>query len=81
MLILYGWNRHIEKCDAHRSFTRLNDEVVLADDPCVAAMLEVTEEGKKVARNKGDKHFAVYERVEAALERPSALLSLFGESN
>jgi tRNA (guanine-N7-)-methyltransferase len=33
------------------------------DDPCIEAMRTVTEEGQKVARNQGDKYYAVYERI------------------
>ena len=33
-------------------------------DPCVEAMKNETEEGKKVARNKGSKYYAVYERID-----------------
>ena len=33
------------------------------EDPCIRCILHETEEGKKVARNKGDKHFAVYRRI------------------
>lgn len=53
----------MKKCSAHRSFRRIPDDEILAEDPCVAAMLDVTEEGKKVARNKGSKFFAVYRRI------------------
>ncbi|RHZ20150.1 hypothetical protein DYB37_004415 [Aphanomyces astaci] len=35
-------------------------------DPCVAAMTEETEEGKKVARSGGNKYIAVYRRVSDA---------------
>lgn len=42
---------------------RLSDEE-LASDPCVAVMMEETEEGKKVTRNKGQKFVAVWERKE-----------------
>jgi hypothetical protein len=33
-----------------------------ASDPCVKAMTEETEEGKKVARGGGKKYFAVFRR-------------------
>lgn len=36
----------------------------LDNDPVVAKLYESTEEGQKVSRNKGDKHLAVYRRVE-----------------
>jgi tRNA (guanine-N7-)-methyltransferase len=60
---LHDW--HVAKCDAHPLFRRLSDEVADAD-PCVAAMKIETEEGKKVARAKGEKYYAVYERIENA---------------
>jgi len=55
---LHEW--HVAKCDAHPLFERIEDEEELANDPCVNAMITETEEGKKVARNKGDKYYAVY---------------------
>jgi tRNA (guanine-N7-)-methyltransferase len=61
---LHEW--HVAKCDAHPLFRRLPDDEVERDDPCVEAMKTETEEGKKVARNKGSKYYAVYERVENA---------------
>jgi tRNA (guanine-N7-)-methyltransferase len=54
---LHEW--HVEKCDAHPLFERI-DEKQLAEDPCVKAMINETEEGKKVARNNGSKYYAVY---------------------
>jgi hypothetical protein len=51
--------------DAHPSFSRLTD-AELASDPCVAVMLVATEEGRKVARNNGNKYIAVYRRVTTA---------------
>ena len=47
---LHHW--HVEKCDAHPYFERIPDEE-LAEDPCVPAMMEETEESKKVARMNG----------------------------
>ncbi|ORY27527.1 guanine-N(7)--methyltransferase-like protein [Neocallimastix californiae] len=58
---LHEWM--VEKCDAHPLFERIPDEE-LKDDPCINCILNETEEGKKVARNNGDKHFAVYRRIE-----------------
>jgi tRNA (guanine-N7-)-methyltransferase len=57
---------HVAKCDAHPLFRKLseNDDALIKDDPCVQAMKIETEEGKKVERNKGDKYFAVYERID-----------------
>jgi len=57
---LHKW--HVEKCDSHPMFERITDEKELAEDPCVNAMITETEEGKKVARNGGKKHYAVYRR-------------------
>jgi tRNA (guanine-N7-)-methyltransferase len=60
VLELHQW--HLEKCEAHPLFERLDDAEVLRDDPAVQAMLVKTEEGKKVARNGGSKYYAVYRR-------------------
>jgi tRNA (guanine-N7-)-methyltransferase len=43
-------------------FERVSDEE-LAKDECVQVMREATEEGKKVARNKGPKFVAVFRRL------------------
>lgn len=67
---LHNW--HVEKCDAHPYFKRLPDEEVLANDPAVRCILEDTEEGKKVARLGGSKHFAVYERLADGEEKCAA---------
>ena len=56
---LHEW--HVEKCDAHPMFRAVAD---CESDPCVQAMINETEEGKKVARNKGDKYYAVYQRID-----------------
>ncbi|KAA8644609.1 hypothetical protein EYZ11_007994 [Aspergillus tanneri] len=42
-------------------FERVSEEE-LRDDPCVKVMMEETEEGKKVTRNKGNKYVAVFRR-------------------
>ena len=55
---LHEW--HVEHLEAHPLFRRVEQ---VDDDPCVAAMQTVTEEGQKVERNGGNKHFAVYERI------------------
>ena len=47
---LHSW--HVEKCDAHPCFVRVSEEE-LKGDPCVLAILEDTEESKKVARMNG----------------------------
>ncbi len=48
---------------AHPAFARVPDDEVEAD-PCVAVMRAETEEGKKVARNKGLKFVALFRRRE-----------------
>ncbi|OQS01700.1 tRNA (guanine-N(7)-)-methyltransferase [Achlya hypogyna] len=58
---LHNW--HVAKCDAHPCFERITDEADLEADPCVKAMTEETEEGKKVARSGGKKYVAVYRRI------------------
>lgn len=73
VLELHEW--HVAKCDAHPLFRRLPDVDVETSDPCVQAMKTETEEGKKVARNKGNKYYAVYERID-----PSELLPVTMEN-
>lgn len=58
---LHNWQtQHV---DAHPLFERLTDEEVKADI-CVDLMCNETEEGKKVTRLAGQKHVAVWRRVE-----------------
>jgi tRNA (guanine-N7-)-methyltransferase len=68
---LHEW--HVARCDEHPCFERVPDEQAL-EDPAVKAMTEETEEGKKVARLGGKKHFAVYRR-RAQAELPTPLIS------
>lgn len=73
---LHQW--HVRHLEAHPLFRRVvvagnadggggatDDRIQSAerDDPCIAAMKTATEEGQKVERNGGDKHYAVYERI------------------
>lgn len=58
---LHNW--HVEKCRPHPMFRELTEEE-LKDDPCVKAMYNETEEGKKVERAGAKKYYAVYERKE-----------------
>ncbi|KAG6038448.1 tRNA (guanine-N(7)-)-methyltransferase (tRNA(m7G46)-methyltransferase) [Claviceps citrina] len=58
---LHLWMVH--HLDAHPSFERVPEEEVEKDD-CVKVMREETEEGKKVARNQGQKFVALFRRVE-----------------
>ena len=59
-------------------YNRISNEE-LQDDPGVQAMLEETEESKKVARNGGRKHFAVFRRIDDSDLRKPDMLSLFSE--
>jgi tRNA (guanine-N7-)-methyltransferase len=72
---LHNW--HVEKCTAHPCFVRLPDEEVLLNDPAVTAMLEETEESKKVSRLGGKKHFAVFRRLRESEIISSPLLALW----
>ena len=58
---LHEWM--VQHFDAHPSFERVGLEEQEAD-PCVAIMRTETEEGKKVERHKGEKHVALYRRLE-----------------
>ena len=62
VLDLHEWM--VEHLDAHPLFARIPDDE-LTDDVCLIAAMEKTEEGIKVARNKGQKYPAVYRRIEA----------------
>ncbi|KAK0708167.1 putative methyltransferase-domain-containing protein [Lasiosphaeris hirsuta] len=57
---LHGWM--VQHFDAHPSFERVEEEEQEAD-PCVAIMRSETEEGKKVERNNGQKHVALFRRL------------------
>lgn len=61
VLSLHEWM--VQHFDAHPSFERVGDDE-LEEDECVHVMKVETEEGKKVERNKGQKHVAVYRRLE-----------------
>eukprot|EP01041_Mallomonas_annulata_P004511 gene4513-8966_t len=74
---LHHW--HVKHCNEHPMFRRIPDGEA-SRDPAVSLMLEQTEEGIKVARIGGRKHFAVYERIsDEEANQPSKLsiLSLF----
>lgn len=49
--------------DAHPSFERVSEADQEADE-CVHVMRAETEEGKKVARNKGQKFVALFRRMD-----------------
>ncbi|KAJ1957332.1 tRNA (guanine-N(7)-)-methyltransferase (tRNA(m7G46)-methyltransferase), partial [Dipsacomyces acuminosporus] len=62
---LYDWN--VKHLDAHELFERIPDEE-LESDPAIPCVVNSTEEGKKVARNKGAKYLACYRRIEDPYE-------------
>ena len=69
---LHLW--HVAKCTGHAAFERIEDEENLKEtDPCVNAMIEETEEGKKVARMNGNKYFAVFRRRDESEMTPTWL--------
>lgn len=55
---LHDW--HYEHLEKHSLFKRIKDED-LKDDNCINIMINKTEEGIKVERNKGEKYYLVYE--------------------
>ena len=57
---LHEWM--VKHLDMHVLFERISGDD-LESDPVVKLVLESTEEGKKVARNDGDKFLAVYRRI------------------
>ncbi|KAJ2603773.1 tRNA (guanine-N(7)-)-methyltransferase (tRNA(m7G46)-methyltransferase) [Coemansia sp. RSA 1722] len=63
---LYDWN--VKHLDAFPLFERISDEE-LENDPAVPCVVNSTEEGKKVARNKGSKYLACYRRIEDPAEQ------------
>lgn len=54
VLELHEW--HMDHLRAHEMF----QEVADPDDPCVKVMVNKTEEGQKVERNKGDKYWGIF---------------------
>ncbi|KAJ1646758.1 tRNA (guanine-N(7)-)-methyltransferase (tRNA(m7G46)-methyltransferase) [Coemansia erecta] len=63
---LYDWN--VKHLDAFPLFERISDEE-LENDPAIPCVVNSTEEGKKVARNKGNKYLACYRRIEDPAEQ------------
>jgi tRNA (guanine-N7-)-methyltransferase len=55
-----------EKLDAHPMFERISDEALEAD-PAAQVLSTATEEGQKVARNKGSTWRNCYRRREKAV--------------
>ncbi|KAI8138936.1 guanine-N(7)--methyltransferase-like protein [Fennellomyces sp. T-0311] len=58
---LHEWM--VKHLDDHPLFERISDEEC-EKDPAVPHVRDATEEGKKVARNQGDKYLACYRRIE-----------------
>lgn len=58
---LHDWM--VQHFEAHPSFERVSEADQEAD-PCVEIMRTETEEGKKVERHKGQKHVALFRRLE-----------------
>lgn len=57
---LHDW--HLDHCRSHPLFRELSQEE-MDNDPCVKAMYNETEEGKKVERAGSNKYMAVFERL------------------
>jgi tRNA (guanine-N7-)-methyltransferase len=58
---LHEWM--VQHFDAHPSFERVSEQDQ-ESDPCVHIMRTETEEGKKVERHKGQKHVALFRRLD-----------------
>ena len=52
---------HRDKLASHPLYRELTP-AEYASDPCIALMTNSTEEGQKVTRKGGEKHFCVFER-------------------
>eukprot|EP00656_Telonema_subtile_P029916 TRINITY_DN3296_c0_g1_i3.p1 TRINITY_DN3296_c0_g1~~TRINITY_DN3296_c0_g1_i3.p1 ORF type:complete len:184 (-),score=43.79 TRINITY_DN3296_c0_g1_i3:166-717(-) len=63
---LHQWM--VQHLQAHPLFERVSEEE-LASDPAVPVVMSYTEEGKKVERNQGTKHLAVFRRVQGGSKR------------
>lgn len=76
---LHIWQ--VAKCTGHAAFERIEgtDEELKLADPCVVAMLEETEEGKKVTRMNGNKYFAVFRRRDESEMTPSWISKITSE--
>jgi len=72
---LHKW--HLQHCRAHPMFRELTEDE-LEDDPCVKAMYNETEEGKKVERGGAKKYYAVYEKIK---KNDSSILKRVGAEN
>lgn len=57
---LYDWE--LEKLSEHRLFRKLTEAEEQADI-CCSLIVDNTEEGKKVTRNKGSKYLCAFERL------------------
>lgn len=75
MLVLFG----VRVCRVELTVPRSCHPQIMASDLGAQAMVNVTEEGMKVARNHGSKYYAVYRRV-ADDELPTPALAQLAES-
>lgn len=60
VLELHEWM--VDCLNAHPLFERV-DNAEMQNDPVIDCIVNSTEEGKKVARNNGDKYWAVFRRI------------------
>jgi tRNA (guanine-N7-)-methyltransferase len=56
---LHEW--HLEQLGRYPLLSKVSDEDC-ESDPCIAAILQETEEGKKVTRNRGKKFWCVFQK-------------------
>jgi tRNA (guanine-N7-)-methyltransferase len=73
---LHDWMVH--HLQGHPLFERMTEEE-LKGDPCIPCVMQETEEGKKVERNKGDKFLAVFKRIEAKQQDWNGFKKLEGQ--
>ena len=71
---LHDW--HVEKCNAHPLFQRINDSGC-EEDPCVMEMMTKTEESQKVDRAGSNKYYAVYQKIPTTLVKEVTATNFF----
>jgi tRNA (guanine-N7-)-methyltransferase len=75
---LHNW--HMEKCFSHPLFRELSQEE-MEDDPSMNAMINETEEGKKVERSGAKKHHSIFEHVNNSDHLVSTVKDFFDKSH